>query len=154
VNGGWTRKLLSPWLTIRVQLGLAAVFVVAAVAKIIDPPGFAHEIHNYKLLPVGVVNALALWLPWLELVIGLAFFFGVYRRAAGRIAAILLVVFIGALSINLARGRPIDCGCFGTSKQPRTEAERLLDMKVAILRDLGFLAMVAQLLIARKDDRG
>jgi putative oxidoreductase len=153
LNGGWVGKILSPWLTIRVQLGLAAIFIVAAVAKIADPPGFAHEVANYKLLPAGAINAMALWLPWLEIIIGLCFFFGVYRRTAGRLAAILLIVFIGALSINLARGRPVDCGCFGTSKAPRTEGERLADMKLAILRDVLFLGMVAQLLVARKDDR-
>jgi putative oxidoreductase len=153
LNGVRARRLLSPWLTIRVQLGLAAVFVVAAIAKIADPPGFAHEISNYKLLPAGAINPLALWLPWLEMVIGLCFFFGVYRRTAGRIAVILLLVFISALAINLARGRPVDCGCFGTSHAPRTEAERLTDMKLAILRDLFFLAMAGQLLIARKHDR-
>ena len=146
-------RLLSPWLTIRVQLGLAAVFIVAALAKIADPPGFAHEISNYKLLPASAVNPLALVLPWLELVIGICFFLGMFRRTAGRLAAILLVVFIGALSINLARGRPVDCGCFGTSSKPKTEAERLGDMKLAILRDLFFLAMTAQLLVARRDDR-
>ncbi|HEY6928665.1 MAG TPA: MauE/DoxX family redox-associated membrane protein [Thermoanaerobaculia bacterium] len=146
-------RLLSPWLTIRVQLGLAAVFIVAALAKIADPPGFAHEISNYKLLPASAVNPLALVLPWLELVIGICFFLGMFRRTAGRLAAVLLVVFIGALSINLARGRPVDCGCFGTSSKPKTEAERLGDMKLAILRDLFFLAMTAQLLVARRDDR-
>lgn len=153
MNGVWGRRLLSPWLTIRVQLGLAAVFIVAAVAKIADPPGFAHEIFNYKLLSPALVNPLALWLPWLELILGICFFLGVYRRTAGCIAAILLIVFISALSINLARGRPVDCGCFGTSHAPRTDAERLSDMKLAILRDVFFLAMVGQLLLARKDDR-
>jgi putative oxidoreductase len=153
VNGGWSGKLFSPWLTIRVQLGLAAVFLVAGIAKIADPPGFAHEISNYKLLPGAAVNALALWLPWLEIVLGLCFFLGVYRRTAGRLAAILLLAFIGALSINLGRGHPVECGCFGTSKAPKTETERLSDMKLAILRDVGFLAMVVQLMVARQHDR-
>ena len=56
-------KLLSPWLTVRTQFVLAAVFVVASVAKIADPPGFAHQLHNYQLAPPGAVNALALVLP-------------------------------------------------------------------------------------------
>ena len=154
MNGVGPRWFVSPWLTIRVQLGLAAVFIFAAVAKIADPPGFAHEISNYKLLSPAAVNPLALWLPWLELILGVCFFLGIYRRTAGRVAAILLIVFIGALSINLKRGRPVDCGCFGTSTKPKTEAERLDDMKLAIVRDVFFLAMTAQLLVARKDDRG
>jgi uncharacterized membrane protein YphA (DoxX/SURF4 family) len=145
-------KLLSPWLTVRVQFVLAAVFVVAAWAKIADPPGFAHQLHNYRLLPEVAVNALALVLPWLELIMGLALFFGVWRRAAAGIAALMLVVFMGALGINLARRHPIDCSCFSTSSVERTDDERLADMKLAILRDVGLLALAAQILAATRRD--
>ena len=143
-------RLLSPWLTIRVQFVLAALFVVAGLSKIADPPGFAHEIHNYRLVPGAVVNPMALVLPWLEVVTGAALFFGIARRTAARIFGLLLVVFIGALSINLARGRPVDCGCFGSSKAPKTSAERLDEMKLAIARDFGMLLLVAQVLAARR----
>jgi uncharacterized membrane protein YphA (DoxX/SURF4 family) len=143
-------KLLSPWLTARAQFVLAAFFVVAGVAKIADPPGFAHEIHNYRLVPAAAVSALALVLPWLELLAGVALFLGLWRRESAGLLAVLLVVFMGALGINLARGHPIDCGCFGVSKVERTEAERLSDMKLAILRDVGLLALAAQVVAASR----
>lgn len=146
--------LSSPWLTIRVQFVLAAFFAVAGFFKISDPPGFAHEIHNYALLPGAAVNALALVLPWLEVVAGIALFLGIARRSAARILGILLLVFIVALSINLVRGRPVDCGCFGTAKVQKTDAERLNDMKLAILRDVGLLLLVGQVLHAtRREER-
>lgn len=141
-------RLASPWLTIRVQFVLAAFFVVAGVAKIADPPGFAHEIHNYGIVPGPLVNAMALILPWLEVVTGVGLFFGLARRTAARILGILLIVFIVALSINLARGKPVDCGCFGTSPgaAQKTDAQRLNDMKLVILRDLGLLLLAGQIL--------
>ena len=143
-------KLLSPWLTIRTQFVLAAFFVVAAFAKIADPPGFAHEIHNDRLLPAAAVNALALVLPWLELLAAAALFVGFWRHEAAGLLALLLVVFIGALSINLARRHAVYCGCFGVSTAERTEAERFSDMKLAILRDVGLLALAAQVLAATR----
>ncbi len=147
-------RLTSTWLTTRVQFVLAAVFVVAGFGKIADPPGFAHEIHNYKLVPGIAINAMALVLPWIEVVAGLALFLGLARRSAARIVGILLLVFIVAISINLVRGRPVDCGCFGTSRVPRTETERLRDMKIAIGRDAGMLLLVAQVLAAtRREER-
>ncbi len=146
--------LASPWLTIRVQFVLAAFFVVAGFAKIADPPGFAHEVHNYGLVPAAAVNAMALVLPWLEVVVGLGLFFGLARRSAAKILAILLLVFIIALSINLARGRPVDCGCFGTATVHRTDAERLDEMKLVILRDVGLLLLAGQILHAtRREER-
>ncbi len=144
----------SSWLTIRVQFVLAAVFVVAGVGKVIDPPGFAHEIHNYALVPGVAINAMALVLPWIEIVSGLALFVGIARRTSARILGVLLVVFVIALSINLARGKPVDCGCFGTSTVEKTQAERLRDMKWAIARDIGLLLLVWQVLAAtRREER-
>lgn len=149
-----SRGLASPWLTIRVQFVLAAFFVVAGAAKVADPPGFAHEIHNYGIVPGAAVNAMALVLPWLEVVTGLALFLGIAKRSAARVLGILLAVFIVALGINLARGKPVDCGCFGLSKVQKTDAERLNDMKVVILRDLGLLLLSAQILYAsRREER-
>jgi hypothetical protein len=50
-----------------------------------------------------------------------------------------------ALSINLARRHPVDCGCFGTvTTTARTDEERLGDMAWLILRDLGLLLLAAQ----------
>jgi putative oxidoreductase len=148
------RLASSSWLTIRVQFVLAAVFVVAAVAKIADPPGFAHQVHNYQLVPGVAINAMALVLPWIEVVCGLALFFGIARRSSTRILGVLLVVFVIALSINLLRGHPIDCSCFSTATVEKTEAERLRDMKWAIARDIGLLLLVAQSLAAsRREER-
>jgi uncharacterized membrane protein YphA (DoxX/SURF4 family) len=143
-------RLLSPWLTVRLQFVLAAFFVVAGIAKVADPPGFAHEIHNYQLVPGVAVNAMALVLPWLEILLGAALFLGLATRTAARLLAFLLVVFIAALSINLARGRPVDCGCFGTSTVVKT-TERLGDMKLAIVRDVGLLLLAAQSLAAERE---
>ena len=147
-------RMFSPWLTARVQFVLAAVFVVAGVGKIMDPPGFAHEIHNYGLVPGVAINVLAIVLPWIEVVAGLALFVGLARRSAARIFGVLLLVFIGALSINLVRGRPVDCGCFGAARVPKTDAERLGDMRVGIARDIGLLLLVGQVLAAtRREER-
>ena len=145
-------RLLSPWLTVRLQFVLAAFFVVAGIAKVADPPGFAHEIHNYGIVPGFAVNAMALVLPWLEIVVGLALFAGIAKRTAARILAFLLVVFIAALSVNLARGKPVDCGCFGSSSAPKTPQQRLFDMKIAIARDVGLLLLAAQILAAEREE--
>jgi putative oxidoreductase len=122
-------------------IALGAVFVAAAVVKIQDPPGFAHEVSNYRLIPPIAVNPVALVLPWLEIFCGLALIFGPGRRAASALVLALLLVFIVGLGVNLARGRPVDCGCFSTAAEVRTPAERLASMRLAIARDIGFLLL-------------
>ena len=64
------RWLTHPWLTIRVQIALGAIFVAAALPKIQDPPSFAHMIYNYRILPAGLINITALTMPWVEMVTG------------------------------------------------------------------------------------
>ena len=140
-----TKYLTHPWLTIRVQLALGAIFIFAALPKIIDPPSFAHMIYNYRLLPAGLINISSLVMPWVELLCGIALVLGVWRRAALTIITILLIVFIVAISFNLGRGNAIDCGCFNVSLANRTVDQRLGDMRLDILRDLGMLLMLGQL---------
>jgi putative oxidoreductase len=128
------------------RLLLGGAFIFAAAAKIADPPAFAHEIYNFKLLPGTVVNAAALWLPWVEMLAGLALVAGLWGKISALLLGTLLLVFIAALSINLARGRAVDCGCFGSSKVPKTAEQRLNDMRLAIARDAALLALLVPVL--------
>jgi putative oxidoreductase len=104
-----------------VGLLLGAVFIFAGLTKmvdfqpfrVLDPMDFARDIDNYKILPWSINVLLALYLPWLEIICGLAL---VLRRLySGALALLLalLVVFIGASFAAKARGIDITCGCFG-----------------------------------------
>lgn len=146
----FTPLLRSEWLTVRVQLALGVIFIAAALPKIVDPPSFAHMIYNYRVVPGPLINLMALTMPWLELLSGLALVFGIWRTAARTIITVMLVTFIIAITINLARGNAIDCGCFDVSAAGKSVAERLADMRFVILRDLGMLLMCAQLWYAER----
>ena len=142
--------LTHPWLTIRVQLALGAIFVAAALPKLTDPPSFAHMVYNYRLVPGGLINISALVMPWVEILIGLALILGVWVRPARWIIATMLVVFIVAIGINLLRNNAIDCGCFDVSAAGKTHEERIADMWFVILRDTGMRLMCAQLAWANR----
>jgi uncharacterized membrane protein YphA (DoxX/SURF4 family) len=133
---------------VRVQIALGAVFVVAALPKITDPPAFAHMIYNYRLVPGALVNGLALVMPWIELVVGILLILGAWRREAALVAALLLFVFLGAIGWNLARGHAIDCGCFDVRSAGKTPDQLLSDMKWVLLRDVGLLLLAGQVLLA------
>jgi uncharacterized membrane protein YphA (DoxX/SURF4 family) len=145
--------LTHSWLTVRVQIALGVIFVVAALPKIVDPPSFAHMIYNYRLVPAALNNLLALVMPWIELLCGLALILGIWRGTARTIIGALLVMFIVAIGINLVRGNAIDCACFDVSAADKTREERLADMRFVILRDLGMLLMVGQLWWASKNSK-
>ena len=149
--GEW---LTHPWLTVRVQIALGAIFVVAALPKVADPPSFAHMIYNYRLVPGAAVNALALIMPWVELLVGLALILGVWPREAAALAGFLLLVFIAAIGFNLVRGHAVDCGCFDVHSAGKSREELLNEMHWVLIRDAAMLLMVAQVLLASGRVRG
>jgi len=142
--------LTHPWLTVRVQIALGAIFIAAALPKIADPPSFAHMIYNYRIVPGSLINLSALVMPWVEILAGLALILGVWVRPARWIITLLLVTFMIAIAINLGRGNAIDCGCFNTSAANKTYEERIKDMWIVLIRDTGMLLMVAQLAWAER----
>jgi uncharacterized membrane protein YphA (DoxX/SURF4 family) len=97
---------------LRVALGV--LFLAAAVPKLADPTGFAKAVGNYHLLPVAAERVLALALPAIELIVGIALIAGVADAGASLLAFAMLVVFTLAIGIALARGLDISCGCFDT----------------------------------------
>ncbi|HJV91801.1 MAG TPA: MauE/DoxX family redox-associated membrane protein [Holophagaceae bacterium] len=129
-------------------LALGLVMLAAAWPKLLDPPGFAQTLYHYRLLPEGLRHPLALVLPWLELWIGLALLSGRAMSAAARWTFVLMLAFAAAIAINLGRGNPIDCGCFGVGPA-RSAAEKLTAMRWEILRDLAFAALAFPLLKPR-----
>lgn len=95
------------------RLGLAAMFLFAAVPKLLDPVTFARDIDNYRMLPDALIGPLALMLPVAEIVIGLALVTGVYARGAAITAGVMLVGFAVGMVQAIVRGIDLDCGCFG-----------------------------------------
>jgi len=96
-----------------VALIVGAIFIYAGVIKAMDPVGFANDIDNYKILPWPLTVRLAFYLPWLEILCGLAVILGLLYRGALLVLTVLISIFIIASVIAKARGLDITCGCFG-----------------------------------------
>ena len=99
------------WRIVAILIG--ALFIYAGVVKALDPVRFAGDIENYHLLPWPVGVRLAFYLPWLEILCGLALIFRRLYSGALVLVLALMLVFIGATISAKARGLDISCGCFG-----------------------------------------
>ena len=126
------------------RLGLAAVFLVSGVLKAVDPDAAYVAVRAYDVLPKAGVALVAGILPWLEVVLGLLLLVGLATRVVAVASAGLLVVFIAGVTQAWARGRSIDCGCFGGggAVDPGQTTYGL-----ELLRDAGFLLMAAWLIV-------
>lgn len=107
------RRLL--WRIIDVLVG--GVFIYAGAIKILDPVQFAYDIDNYKVLPWTIGVGLAFYLPWVELLSGVAVIVRRFYSGAVSILLALIAIFIVATIAAKARGLDITCGCFGHASQ-------------------------------------
>lgn len=133
----------SDYLTMFSRLFIGGVYIYASFYKIILPVSFAKSIWQYHMVPGSLINIMALILPWLELLIGLALIFGFAYRGAAWWANILLVIFLVALASTIVRGLDIECGCFKAGESATGPAWQ------SFWFDVVALAFGVQLLISR-----
>jgi putative oxidoreductase len=134
------KLLTSPLLSAIFRWILGLVFIYAGIHKITDPAAFSEAIYNYKLFPEILINPLAVWLPWLELLAGLSLIAGIWIKGGALILSVLSLAFAVAVGTALFRGLDISCGCFSLNES----GERIQWTYIA--QDLGLLVMGIQIL--------
>lgn len=118
---GETAPRFWPLLVRRIIGALAgAVFLYAGVTKTLDPLEFARAISHYQIIPWSLGVRFAFYLPWLEIVCGLALMFQRLFFGALALTSALMLLFLGATFWARARGINIACGCFGSASSNLT----------------------------------
>lgn len=93
---------------------LSFAFVIAGARKILEVGAFARAISSYHLLPEPLVRPAAWGIVLSEITLGIFLFLGSLQTMALIGLSVLMVLFTGAVGINLARGNKVSCGCFGS----------------------------------------
>jgi uncharacterized membrane protein YphA (DoxX/SURF4 family) len=133
------------------RLALGAVLLYASWDKLLHPAAFAGLVKGYHLLPQMLVNPVAVWLPWLELTLGVCLWTGVMAEGALALSAGLLTAFWLALGVDFLRGIDVNCGCFSTSPDEQRAPMLFYLGRDALLLALAFAACEARLRLRRAD---
>jgi len=129
---------------------LGGIFIWASIDKLAHPAAFADIIWNYKILPEAFIYITAVTMPWMEIVAGICVLAGFMKRAGAVILGGLLMLFICAISFNLARGLDFNCGCFSTTGQ-----EGGSDPVSLLIRDiLLMIAVTAVVFFSKQKEAG
>lgn len=110
-----TRAARWPGIVRAGRAALAAVFVWAALPKLIDPSALATAIENYRVLPAEWAGLAAGVLPVFEFGLAVGLLGSRLARGASLLAALLLGSFTVAMAQARLRGIDLECGCFGAS---------------------------------------
>ena len=127
--------LTSLWLYRGIRITLAALFVYGGAVKLMDPHAFARILSAYDLVPNPLLPVVAIGLPAVELLAGLALVFDL-RGSLATIAG-LFALFLTVLGYGILQNLDVDCGCFGAEELNRQDGLRL-----AFYRDLALLGIV------------
>ena len=95
-----------------VRLGLAAVLVVAGVAKLLDLDGSMAAVRGFHL-PERQVRPVGAGLPAVEILAALSLLPSSTAWFGALLAALLLIGFLAGMANSLRLGEAPDCHCFG-----------------------------------------
>lgn len=117
------------------RLAVGGLFIYAGALKATDPARFADDVEAYRIVSYRASAALAIYLPWLEMICGAGLIVDPLRRGATIILMSLTAIFILAAGSAWMRGLDISCGCFGP-QSPHMHAAVLIARNVLILAAL------------------
>jgi len=135
------RLLRNPWLELAARVMLGATFIYASYHKIIAPAEFAKLIYGYDLFPPETINLIAIIVPFVELITGIALIIGFYPQSAALILNAMLVFFILIISINRIRGHEFDCGCFSMQTDRLDDSPGYMLGRNLLLLTMGIYSM-------------
>lgn len=119
------------------------IILLSAYHKILYPDEFALTVYRFHILPDVLVNGVAIYLGWLELICALCLLLVPrWRVAALWLTVMMFAVFTVGIAVNLLRGSSFSCGCFSSSPLARPMSW------LSVLRNLGLIAMAVIALIS------
>ena len=136
MNGAFFDWIRHPGLIRACRIVMGAVFVGSGLAKLGDLQAFAIQLHNFRLVPIVAENVVAVLLPWVEVVAGLAMILNVRARSGALVVTGLLLLFTLGVIAAMARGLSFECGCFGKADSSRVGL-------VKVLQNTGMLLLAA-----------
>lgn len=115
------------WFLLRIAIG--SIFIVSGLGKALSPyQNFLYVIQAYQLLPSWAETLTAQAFPWIELLVGVFVFLGLWTPWALRGAIVLFGVFVTVVGQALMRGLELEnCGCFGSWIHLKPQMVILLD---------------------------
>ena len=122
---------------------IGGLFIYAGILKALDPMRFAVDIDNYKTVPWFIGIRLAFYLPWLEILCGVALITRRLYLGGLSILVVLSSIFIMATVVAKARGFDIACGCFG-------HASKYLSFAGHLALDFAILAALLVLIFSAR----
>jgi uncharacterized membrane protein YphA (DoxX/SURF4 family) len=98
-----------------VRLVLGILFLWAAFYKLNAPAEFAQSLENYKVFDERISRFIAVFIPFLEVILGIFLIFGIWLKETFILTVLLYIIFDIMIFQAYLRDLDISCGCFSSS---------------------------------------
>jgi peroxiredoxin/uncharacterized membrane protein YphA (DoxX/SURF4 family) len=133
-------------LLLLIRLILVGIFALAGIGKLLDLQGSEKAIKDFGV-PEDLAKPFSVLLPVAEIFIAILLLF-VQTSWLGAISGfLLLLVFIGGMLIQMAKGNAPDCHCFGQIHSEPVSAKSLI-------RNAVFATLAFVLIVSGQDNQG
>ncbi len=129
---------------LRILIG--GIFIFSGLGKLLGPyQNFLYVVQAYQLLPSWGEFLTAQIFPWIELLVGVFVFLGMWIPWGLRGAAVLFGIFVVVVGQALIRGLPLEnCGCFGGLVHFKPQTVIIMDsagllLTYVLLRNLSYV---------------
>jgi len=100
------------------RFALGGFFLWSGVVKLGDLTSFVDTVGNYQIVDRPWDAIFGYFVPWFEIVVGLAIMSGVGLKGGLLCLMGMLLGFSVAIAWVWSEGLNINCGCYGTSDEP------------------------------------
>ncbi|HXG84659.1 MAG TPA: MauE/DoxX family redox-associated membrane protein [Pyrinomonadaceae bacterium] len=122
-----------------IRLILAAIFALAGIGKFLDLDGSEKAVKDFDV-PENLAKPFSVLLPAAEILIAILLLPAAASWFGAILGFLLLLVFIGAMLYQLARGNAPDCHCFGQIHSEPVGKKSLV--RNAVIAFLAFVLVV------------
>jgi peroxiredoxin len=123
-----------------IRLFLVGIFALAGIGKLLDLPGSEKAVKDFGM-PEDLAKPFSVVLPIAEIFIAVLLLF-VQSSWLGAIGGfLLLLIFIGGMLVQMAKGNAPDCHCFGQIHSEPVSAKSLI--RNAVFATLAFVLIVS-----------
>lgn len=115
-----------------IRFAVGAVFALSTFMKLLNPRVFLEGVARYQILPATLARPAAVGVISGEGLVALSLLTGAVVWLGGLIAALLLLSFALAVTVNLRRGHEVPCYCFGARSEDPISARSLTRIAIRL----------------------
>ncbi len=135
------KNRLIKWTYLLLRIGFGSLLIYASIYKIGSPFEFAEAVENYRIFGTDLSLWTAVFIPYLEAIIGFALLSGLWSETVVLLNAVLMFLFLILVIQAYIRGLDIRCGCFFAEGESRIGLLKIFENVLFVVLSISLIKL-------------